>query len=100
MANKISTNVTRKMLDESNCYGNDELTKAEFTTIIQKLQRVVDGPLLKKDDLESLFDLMDENSDKKISKYEFEVLMSKIVEMVEGQDKCAYGKIICYGEQQ
>ena len=85
------------MLGESNCCGNDELTKVEFTTIIQKLQRVIGGPLLKKDDLESLFDLMDENSDKKISKCEFEVLMSKIVEMVECQDKGAYSKIISYG---
>ena len=68
-------NFTKKIVDESKCFKNDELTKVEFTRIIQKVKTVVGGPLLKKDDLEALFDLIDENSDQKISKREFEVLM-------------------------
>ena len=91
---------TRKIVDESKAFENDQLTKIEFTRIIQKVKTVVGGPLLKKDDLEALFDLLDENSDQKISKREFEILMEKIVEIVKEEDKNAYQKMISYGSSK
>ena len=75
IADTNTNEIVDKMFKKYDTDSNERLSKFEFVSLVNDLSRSFGGEICPRDDLDTLFELIDTNGDRTISKKELSVLI-------------------------
>ena len=93
MSKQIAERLVEKMYERHDEDNDGRLSKFEFTRTVNGITQAIRGEKCIRDDIETLFDLINLNGDSSISKDEFIILIEKIIDILQTQDKKLYKKL-------